>query len=67
MKEREDDRNQVKFEFDLKLFVNQFCDIMHISQTILQIKMKFYMKVLDTWNYIMVDFHVIWSLKNILF
>jgi hypothetical protein len=29
--------NQVRFEFDLKMFVDQFCKIEHISQTIYRI------------------------------
>jgi hypothetical protein len=57
-KEMEDDTNQVRSEFDLKMFANQFCKIKHISRIIHQIKPKIYRKILDTWNYIVVNFHI---------
>jgi hypothetical protein len=49
------------------MFVNQFCEIRYISQTIHRIELKFYEKILDTWNYIVVNFQVIWSLGTYYF
>ena len=57
-KEMEDDTNQVRSEFNLKMFANQFCKIKHISRTVHQIKPKIYREILDTWNYIVVNFHI---------
>jgi hypothetical protein len=57
-KEREDDTNKVKYEFNLKMSIDQFCEIMHISQTVHQNELKFFKEILDTWNYILVNVHV---------
>lgn len=37
-KEEKDDTNQVKFEFNFKISVNQFCEIKYISVTVHLIK-----------------------------
>ena len=66
-KEGEDDTNQVRSKFSLKISINQFCEIKYISQTIHRIKLKFYKEILDTWNYIVVNFQVIWSLGTYYF
>ena len=39
--------NQVKFKFDLKMPTDQFCEIIHISQTIHWIELKFYKEIVD--------------------
>jgi len=33
-KDGRDDTNQIRSEFDLKMFVDQFCEIRHICQTV---------------------------------
>jgi hypothetical protein len=33
-------------------------EIKHISQTVYQFKLKSYMEILDTWNYILVNFQI---------
>jgi hypothetical protein len=43
--EGEDDTNQVRFEFGLKIFAGQFCEIKHISQNIHQNKLTFYIEI----------------------
>jgi hypothetical protein len=50
------DTNQVRSKFGLKMFVDQFCEIGHISQTIHQNKLKFYKEILDTWKEVFVIF-----------
>ena len=37
-KEEENDMNQVRFEFNLKMSIDQFCEIKHISPTVHLIK-----------------------------
>ena len=54
LNEGQDDTNQVKSEFCLKMSTDQFCKIRHISQTVYWIELKFYKEMLDTINYIMV-------------
>jgi hypothetical protein len=61
------DANQVKSEFDLKKFADQFCKIKHISQIIHRMELKFYRKILDTLNYIMVNVQVKLSLETYFF
>jgi hypothetical protein len=51
-----DDTNQVRSEFCLKIHTDQFCKIGHIFQNIHRIKLRCYKKILDTWNYIVVNF-----------
>jgi len=51
-KEWEDDINQLRSDFGLKIFVGQFCEIKHISQKIHRNKLKFYREIQDIWNYI---------------
>jgi hypothetical protein len=57
-KEGGDDTNQVRSEFCLKMHINQFCEIRHISQNIYWIKLKFYREILETCKYIMVSLQV---------
>jgi len=40
----------------LKMSVDQFCEIGHISQEIHRVEMKFYREILDIWKYIYVNF-----------
>jgi hypothetical protein len=47
-KEREDDTNQVKSKFDLKMSANRFCVIRHTSQIVHWNELKFYREILDT-------------------
>ena len=47
-KEMEDDTNQVMSEFRLKMFIDKFCKIRHISQTVHQIKLNFFREIQDT-------------------
>jgi hypothetical protein len=47
-KEGEDDENQVRSEFGLKIFTDQFCEIKHIYQTVHLNELKFYIEILDT-------------------
>ena len=47
-KEMEDDTNKVKYEFNLKMSTDKFCEIMHISQTVHQNELNFFKKILDT-------------------
>jgi hypothetical protein len=47
-KEMEDDTNQVMSEFGLKMFIDKFCKIRHISQTVHQIKLNFFREIQDT-------------------
>jgi hypothetical protein len=42
------DINQIRFEFNLKISINQFCNIEHISQIIYQNELKVYREILDT-------------------
>jgi len=60
-------KNKVRFEFVLKMSVDQFCEIEHIFQTIYQNELTFYREILDTWNYILVNFQVKWSSKTFYF
>jgi hypothetical protein len=48
LKERKEDTNQVRSEFGLKIFVDQFCKFKDISQTAHRNKLKFYREILDT-------------------
>jgi hypothetical protein len=61
-----EDTNQVRYYFFLKILIDQFCEIKHISQTVHQIKLKFYSKILETWNYILINFRSIRFWKNIM-
>jgi hypothetical protein len=45
---KEEDTNQVRSEFDLKISIDQFCEIEHISQIIYWNELKFYREILDT-------------------
>jgi hypothetical protein len=47
-KEGEEDTNQVRSEFDLKISIDQFYEIKHISQIIYWNELKFYREILDT-------------------
>jgi len=49
--------NQVGPEFSLKIFINYFC----------KIKLKFHKDIVDTWNYIVINFQVKWSLRTYYF
>jgi hypothetical protein len=60
LKEGEDDMNQVKSKFNLKISASQFCEITHISQIVHHNKLNFYRKILDIWNYILIYFQVKW-------
>jgi hypothetical protein len=56
----EDDANQVKSEFGLKMFAYQFYEIKHISQSVLRNEPKLYKEIiLDTWKYVLENFQVI--------
>jgi hypothetical protein len=55
-KEEDDDTTQVRFKFSLKMSIDQFCEIEHISQTINQNELKLYRNILDTWKYILIMF-----------
>lgn len=57
------DINQIRFEFNLKISINQFCNIEHISQIIYQNELKVYREILDTWNYNLINFQVKYSLR----
>jgi hypothetical protein len=46
-KEGEDDMNQVKSEFGLKISADQFCKIKHISQIVHQNELNIYREILD--------------------
>ena len=48
------DMNQVRSEFDLKMFANQPCEIGYISQTVHHNELTNYREILDTCNYILV-------------
>ena len=61
LKEGEDDMNQVKSNFHLKISASQFCEITHISQIVHHNKLNFYREILDIWNYILIYFQVKWS------
>jgi len=63
LKERKEDTNQVRSEFGLKIFVDQFCKFKDISQTAHRNELKFYREILDTWNYILINFQVKLSLE----
>jgi hypothetical protein len=51
----------------MKMFADQFFKIGHISQTVHQNKLKVYMDILDTWNYIFLNFQVKWIWKTCYF
>jgi len=42
------DINPIRFEFNLKISINQFYNIKHISQIIYQNELKVYREILDT-------------------
>ena len=52
--------NKMVTNFDIKMSANQFFKIRYISQTVHQKKLKVYMDILDTWNYIFLIFQVKW-------
>jgi hypothetical protein len=64
---KENDTNQVRSEFDLKISTNQFCKIDNISQTVYHNEMKFYKKILDISNYILIIFQIKWSSRTYYF
>jgi hypothetical protein len=47
-KEGDDDTNQVRSKFDLKMSANQFCVIRYTSQIVHWNVLKFYREILDT-------------------
>jgi hypothetical protein len=53
---RENDTNQVRSEFGLKMYADKFYEIKHISQTVHHNELAFYMEILNTWKYILVTF-----------
>jgi hypothetical protein len=62
----ENDTNQVWSEFSFKMYVDRFCEIWHISQVIHRNKLEIYRKILDTWNYILINFQFKWSSWHII-
>ena len=63
-KEWEGDTNQVRSEFGLKMSIDQFYEINHIYQTVHCNELKFYVVILDTWNYILLNLQVKWSSRT---
>jgi hypothetical protein len=49
------------------MLAGQFYEIMHISQTVHWIELKFYMEILETWNCILINFQVKWSSETYYF
>jgi len=66
-KDWKDNMNQVRSEFGFKISADQFCKMRYISQTVHQNKLKYYRKILDIWNYILVNFQVKWSSEKYYF
>jgi hypothetical protein len=66
-KEGEDDTNQVRFEFDFKIYGDQFWEIEHVSQIVHRNEIKLYRKILDICNYSLVYFSSQMKFINILF
>jgi len=50
--------NQVRSEFGRKIYVDQFCEIRHIFQTVHRNEQNFYREILYTWNYILVNLQI---------